>query len=116
MKKLLIIDVENKTLDLMAKIFERSGVDVSKAIDAHHAAGILMRENVDVVLLDSAMPTTEGKILSKIVHTCNPDCKVIVSSNYSEEVQKESIPDAISYHQKSEGAKALFDKVVAVMV
>ena len=115
MKKILVIDVENKMLDLMAKVFERSGVDVSKAQDAHQAARILMHDNIDVVLLDTLMPTDEGKILSKMVRSCNPDCKVVVSSDFSTEIQRQSIPDAVRYHQKSEGPKALFDKVVSVM-
>ena len=115
MKKLLVIDMENKVLEVLAQIFERSGVDVAKAIDAHQAARILMRENIDVVLLETMMPTVDGRIISRIVHAHNPDCKVIISSEFPREVQRESIPDAYDYHEKSEGAKALFDKVLAVV-
>lgn len=115
MKKLLVVDIENKVLEVLVQVFERSGVDVAKAIDAHQAARILMRENIDVVLLDTVAPTLDGRIISRIAHTHNPDCKVIISSEFPRDFQRESIPDAYDYHEKSEGAKALFDKVLAVV-
>lgn len=114
MKKLLVIDIDNKMLEVLSNLFGRFNVGVAKAGNARQAAGILAREHIDVVLLDTIMPTVDGKLLYNMVTTCKPACKVIVSSAYPVEFQKRSIPEAFGYHQKSEGAKALFEKLLSV--
>ena len=111
MKKVLIIDDEKRILDIYLRILSPAGVAVRGASNAQTATGILVSENIDLVLLDIKMPVIDGKTMFEIIEEYDPDIKVIVSSVYPIERQKQLVPRAEDYYDKAEGPSKLLEKV-----
>lgn len=79
---ILIVDDEKSVLDMASIIFELSGYQVITADNAMLAFEIYEKrsKNINVVLLDLAMPIMDGVALSKILVDIDPEVKIIVSS------------------------------------
>lgn len=111
MKKVLIIDDEQRITDLYLRLLASDDLIVRCAENAQVAVNILIRENIDLILLDIKMPTIDGRTMFEVIKEYNPKIKVIVSSVYPIEKQKELVPGAVDYYDKSEGSKNLLRKV-----
>lgn len=79
MPKLLIIDDEHGSRESMRLIFSRD-YSVLLAGTAAEALAILMREQVDLVVLDVIMPGQSGLDLLRRIHAEYPDVPVIMVS------------------------------------
>ena len=88
-------------------------LESSSAVDATEQ---IIRESVDMVLLDIRMPGVDGRKLYEVIRRYNPNIKVIVSSVYPIEHQKKLIPEADGYYDKSEGALSLLEKITNTFV
>ncbi len=111
MKKVLIVEDEQRITDIYLRLLVPAGYIVRCANNAQAATSILVRENIDLVLLDIKMPKINGQKIFEIIEEYNPDIKVIVSSVYPVEKQKELLPQAENYFDKSEGPMNLLAKV-----
>ncbi len=111
MQMVLIIDDELKILTIYTRLLVEAGYVVRWASDATRATNILLREGVDLVLLDLKMPRIDGKIMYGVIQEFNPRLKIIVSSVYSVEKQKQIIPMAFDYFDKSESPMMLLSKI-----
>lgn len=60
MKKILVVDDEEKIRAIIRKYGEFEGYDISEAGDGMEAVEICRRENFDVVILDVMMPELDG--------------------------------------------------------
>lgn len=65
MKKVLIIDDEDKLRSLLAKIIGLEGFDVFQADDCKTGLKKLEQNNIDVVICDVKLPDGSGVDLSK---------------------------------------------------
>ena len=65
MAKILIIDDEQMTLDMLAIFVEMSGHESLKAIDSRQGWSILDYETPEAVLLDIQLPDTNGLLMCK---------------------------------------------------
>jgi DNA-binding NtrC family response regulator len=110
-KKILIIDDEPRIRDLYMRVLEEAGFEAKWAPDAQEATNILIREHVDLVLLDINMPGVEGRTMFEVIQEYDPQLKVIVASVYPLHVQKVMIPHAFDYHDKSHGSVSLLEKI-----
>lgn len=111
MKKILIVEDDQKIREIYAKFLiseEYSVIEASNAVDAYE---ILKKENIDLVLLDIKMPEINGSIMYEVLRLFHRDIKVIVSSVYPLYEQKEIISGAFDYHDKSQGIDVLLGKI-----
>jgi len=118
-KKILIIDDEERIRKIYTRLFQAigSGVfEVLEAENAERATDYLIREKLDLVLLDINMPGIDGTRMYEIIREYNPNLEVVVASVYPVEEQKKLLPYASAYYDKSEGPIKLLEKVSSTLV
>ncbi len=84
MKKLLVIDDEASTRDLLKMSLESDGYTVFVAEDGPKGLEIFARENPPVVLTDIKMPGMDGIEVLRKVKEQSPDTEVIVITGHGE--------------------------------
>ena len=84
MKKLLVIDDEASTRDLLKMSLESEGYTVFVAEDGPKGLEIFARENPPVVLTDIKMPGMDGIEVLRKVKEQSPDTEVIVITGHGE--------------------------------
>jgi len=115
MDKILVVDDEKKIRDLYKKLLTAEGYKVIEASNAAEANGLLMKDRIDVVLLDIKMPEIDGGEMYEVIKLFHRKSKVIVTSVYPLDEQKRIINDAADYYDKSQGYDALLDKIKRVL-
>lgn len=60
MSRILIVDDDPQTLDVMDFCLTLEGHDVFRAVNGEEAVAIARREQPDVIILDSMMPVMDG--------------------------------------------------------
>lgn len=115
MKKILVIDDEEKVRRIYSRLLTIEGFEVIEAQDADCANEILKKDDIDLVLLDIKMPIVDGSILYEIMQLFHKKVKVIVASVYPLDEQKRIIKGATDYYDKSEGIDLLLTKVKRVL-
>ena len=115
MKTILVVDDERKIREIYAQLFSGEGFNVIAAANAIEANDVLLNENVDVMLLDINMPEVDGGILGELANTFHKKTKVIVTSVYSVDDQKQIVQGAVDYYDKSKGLNELSAKVKTVL-
>ncbi|ESU28248.1 sigma-54-like two-component response regulator [Flavobacterium limnosediminis JC2902] len=89
MKKILIIDDEEKLRGLIARIIHLEGFEVVEAGDCKSGLKKLEQNNIDVVLCDVKLPDGNGVDLTAIIKDKNPSVEVILLTAYG------NIPDGV---------------------
>ena len=89
MRKVLIIDDEEKLRTLLARIISLEGFDVLQADDCKSALKKLAQTDIDVVLCDVKLPDGNGVDLSKEIKDKYPLLEVILLTAYG------NIPDGV---------------------
>ena len=115
MRKVLIVDDEERIRDMYVRALVEEGFLVRKAADAGLATNILIREEMDIVLLDIKMPEINGQIMFDVIREYDPTLKIIVCSVYHLETQRIMIPGADGYHNKTHGISILIEKINGVL-
>jgi DNA-binding response OmpR family regulator len=115
MKRILIIDDEQKIGQSYTMLLSEEGFEVKHASSAQEATNLLIREHFDLVLLDINMPEVDGKVMYEVVREYDRHMKVIVLSVYPVEEQVQSILGASAYHDKAQGADILVAKIKGVL-
>ena len=115
-KTILIVDDEDRIRRVYRQLFKRQGFNVLAAADVLDARDMLLKEDIDLVLLDINMGEINGDILYEVAQSFHKDIKVIVSSVYSLEDQKELIAGADDYYDKSDSLRILVNKVKNVLL
>lgn len=116
MRRVLIIDDEEKIRDIYCRLFVQAGILVRRAKNAVEATNLMLREDMDLILLDIKMARVDGRVMYEVIREYKPNQKVIVSSVYPIEKQRELIPSAWDYYDKSEGPLKLLEKVVNTLI
>ena len=116
MKTILVVDDETRIRFIYNRFLTLEGFNVLEASSCIDANEILKREHVDLILLDLRLPEVKGHTLYDVIQMFHPRTKVIVSSVYHLERQKEIIPGATDYFDKSQGIDALLTKIRQVLV
>lgn len=111
MKKILVIDDEEKIRSLYSNLLEAEGFKVINVSNAYDGNEVLKREKIDLVLLDIRMPEVDGGIMFEAMQLFHKETKVLVTSVYSLSEQKQVINTAADYHDKAEGNEVLLTKI-----
>ncbi len=111
-KKILVVDDEIRIRQIYIRMFVEVGLIVRWAADARSTIDILIREDIDLVLLDIKMPVIDGRTAFEIIHEYDPTIKVVIASVYPLDRQKQLVPHAHDYYDKSQGPLILLEKVV----
>lgn len=106
-KRILVIDDEPKIRYTFSLIFLKEGFHVLSASNAMDANEILLKEKVDIVLLDLNMAEVNGAVLFDVINAFHRNVKVVISSVYPIDEQKERVKLADAYFDKSQGKEVL---------
>lgn len=112
MKKILVVDDEEKLTSVLKDFLQTEGYEVWEANDSHRATNLLVtQKNFDLVLLDIHLPQVDGVSLYEIAKQYDPEIKVIVTSVDPLEDQERQILKADDYYQKSQSPEILLEKI-----
>ena len=78
MTKILIVDDEERIRSIYRDLLVSEGYDIIEATDANNANDRLLKEDVDLVLLDIKMPNIDGGIMHDVIKMFHRKCKVII--------------------------------------
>ncbi len=116
MKKILIIDDEEKIRKAYGLILRAEGFDVLEAQNASQGTfKMICADHIDLVLLDINMPEVDGIEMRDVINEYDPHFKIIVSSVYPLDEQKLVIPGADDYFDKAHGIDVLIKKVKSLL-
>lgn len=89
MKKILIIDDEEKLRTLMARILKLEGFEIFQAPDCKSGLKALEQHHIEIVLCDVKLPDGNGVELTQIIKEKFPYCEIILLTAYG------NIPDGV---------------------
>ena len=87
MFKLILIDDERFTLDILSQLIEwpQYGFELSGTFtDPYKALDFIKREHIDAVITDISMPKMSGIELTREIRKINSDIKIVYLTAYSE--------------------------------
>lgn len=111
MKRILVIDDERKIRQIYNNLLTPEGFEVIEASNAASANEILKEKKIDLILLDIKIPEVDGAVMYEVIQLFHKKVRVIVSSVYPVEDQRQIIIGAIDYHDKSQGTEILITKI-----
>ena len=114
-KKILIVDDEAKVTRAYRLLFLHQGFEVFMASGAVKARDILIKEHVDVIVMDINMPEVDGADLFETIRLFHKNAKVLVASAYPVEEQKERVKDADGYFDKTDSIDDLLGAVTKLL-
>ncbi len=114
-QRLLVIDDEALIRDTYRRLFWHYGFEVFTASNATQANELLVKNKFDIVLLDINMAEVDGSIFFGLIRTFHKNIKVVISSVYSIDEQKERIEGADAYFDKSDGKDALLGIIASLL-
>ena len=85
MIKVIIVDDDEDSLQLMSQFLNLKGVDViGEARDGKTAVDLYKELKPDIIITDMKMPEYDGKYVVNEVINFDPDAKIIVVTAYQE--------------------------------
>jgi len=81
-ERILVVDDEEQMRDLLAKVLERKGYQVSVCGDGAEALAFLERDPVDLVVTDVRMPGLSGMEALRAIKELNPEIVVIIMTAF----------------------------------
>lgn len=115
MPKILMVDDDDVLRRIYSRYLKEEGFEVLEASNGEQALLEFSKQKFDVILLDIRMPISNGQMLIPALQQFHPHAKIIVSSCYDLDFQKEMIGDAEDYFNKSEGCRALVSRIRHVL-
>ena len=82
-KRVLIVDDEKDTCELLSYLIKKEGFDTNIAYDGNIAMRLINTIMPDVILLDNKMPGIDGLEVLKQTKKLNPDLPVIMITGYA---------------------------------
>ncbi len=109
--KVLLVDDDPGLRRIYSRALAAEGFQVLEAAGGDEAVADFSRDDFDIILLDIRMSSADSKALALALRRFHPRAKIIVSSCYPKDSQKEMVPSADDYFDKTEGSKALLLKI-----
>ncbi|HSB69612.1 MAG TPA: response regulator [Candidatus Methylomirabilis sp.] len=82
--QLLIVEDDPEMRDLLRKVLEKDGYQVSLAADGHEATALLSRNHFDLVVTDMLMPHDGGLELMETIRQTQPMLPVIIITAFGD--------------------------------
>jgi DNA-binding response OmpR family regulator len=82
--KILLIEDELKTGDMLKKALESEGIDVEWVIDGSKAENAIEKGKFDLVVLDLKLPEVSGEQVLEYLRTKDPYVEVVIYTNYQD--------------------------------
>ncbi|HUT65217.1 MAG TPA: response regulator [Spirochaetota bacterium] len=114
MRRVLIVDDEEKIRNIYMTLLADEGYDVLSSSNVSDAYNILLNNDIDLIILDIRMPG-EGNILYEVLRFMRNRSRVLVASVYPLDTQQSLIPDAEGYFDKSSGLDVLLRKIKSIL-
>ena len=76
--KILIVDDERDTVEIVHTMLEGRGFDIVQAYDGDEALKVAAREKPDLVVLDVLMPEQDGWLVCAKLKAIQPSPKIII--------------------------------------
>jgi len=116
-KKILIIDDDAHIRSLYRKFLMRAGYFPIDVGDHPETFRFLRKQiqNIDLILLDIAMPNISGLEYFNMIREEYPQARVMVTSVFTEDQQRTFIRNADDYFDKSGSHKVLLEKVKCLL-
>jgi DNA-binding response OmpR family regulator len=109
---ILVIDDEPRIRKIYRHYLQENGYRIIEAHNGNVGLDILRRsKEVALVILDLAMPQKSGLEIYEQMKKEFPGIKIIISSVFSQDDQKQLLPGADGYYDKSENAAGLIEKI-----
>jgi DNA-binding response OmpR family regulator len=83
MTRILIADDDRQLAELLRATLDEAGFEADVAHSGLAAAGLLEREEFDLVVLDVLMPGMSGDALADLLHQLKPDLPVLLMTGDS---------------------------------
>lgn len=116
MPKILIVEDEQRIRQIYRKLLTLEHYQVVEAEDSKTACRILLQDkDIQLILLDINLPVVDGGILYRMIRMMDPSVKVLVTSAYPIQDQKDKICRADDYYDKSQGTELLIKKVKSLI-
>ncbi|OPX98068.1 MAG: Blue-light-activated protein [Syntrophorhabdus sp. PtaB.Bin006] len=92
-QKILLVDDEDVVRDLIKGVLTDEPTDILEAADGTEALNIFREQHaaIDLVILDMIMPGIKGDEVLREMRNIRKDVKVIISSGYMSEEQRDSL-------------------------
>jgi DNA-binding NtrC family response regulator len=81
-ERILVVDDEEQMRELLAKVLERKGYQVSVCGDGTEALALLEREPADLVITDVRMPGLNGMEALRAIKELNPEIVVLIMTAF----------------------------------
>ena len=80
MSRILVVDDDRHIRNMLLRIFEGQGYDVSLAENGKHGLEVLAEQDVDLIVSDILMPEKDGLEMISTVKELYPDIKIVAMS------------------------------------
>lgn len=108
---ILMVDDEAGIHRTYGRLLADEGHRIFPAYNATQAVNIMITRRIDLVLLDINIPDLDGSAIREIIDEYDEALRVIVFSVYPLEQQKQRIPRATGYFDKSQDVGTLLDMI-----
>ena len=115
MGKILVVEDEEKIRTIYTTLLSDEGYEVLSTSNVPDAYDLLLKNEVDLIVLDIRMPRVEGTVLYEVLRRIRHKGTVLVASVYPLETQRRLIPDAAGYFDKSSGLDVLVRKIKSIL-
>lgn len=82
--RLLVVEDDPEMRDLLRKVLEKEGYQISVAANGHEAIGSISRAPFDLVVTDMLMPDDGGLELLQIIREAQPTLPVIIITAFGD--------------------------------
>ena len=90
----LVVEDEPSVRAFSVEVFRELGFDVLEAEDAGSALRVLAEERpIDLLFTDIGLPGTDGRGLAEQARARRPQLKILLTSGYAHQIEKESTAD-----------------------
>jgi DNA-binding NtrC family response regulator len=115
LKKILVVDDENRIRSLLSEILSSEGFEVSMARDGQDSLDQMARSCFDLVITDIQMPNLDGMAMLRRMKKAGRKEKVIImtGSGLGRDLSGEDVPPVVSRLQKPFRMDRFLDVVIA---
>jgi DNA-binding NtrC family response regulator len=115
LKRILVVDDENRIRSLLSEILSSEGFEVSMARDGQDSLDQMARSRFDLVITDIQMPNLDGMAMLRRMKKAGRKEKVIImtGSGLGRDLSGEDVPPVVSRLQKPFRMDRFLDVVIA---